>query len=115
PRGGRSAGGRGFPPVVHRTRRTVPGSGDGRRRCSTPVLPVPPARTPVLHSAHRTYCHCCSLYLGEQEKNRAGEHSSVRPCTGPECRTPLSGSTVTASPVVATDPARWASDPGGQR
>ena len=73
PRGGRSASDEGFPDVVHRTRRTVPGSGDARRRCSTRVPAVRPARTPVLHSAHRTYCHCCYLSLGEIQKTRVGE------------------------------------------
>ena len=64
--GGRSTSGRGFPPVVHRTRRSVPGSGDARRPPSTAVPRAPPARTPVLHSAHRTYCHCCCFSLGEE-------------------------------------------------
>jgi len=98
-RGGRSMSAQGCPPVVHRTRRTVPGSGDGHRRCSTAVPPVPPARTPVLHSAHRTYCHCCCFSLGEIQKTRVGERWPGRRCTGPECRTPLSGSTVTSTPT----------------
>jgi hypothetical protein len=109
--GGRSASGPGFPAVVHRTRRSVPGSGDGGRPRSTAVPPVPPARTPVLHSAHRTYCHCCCFSLGEEQKTRVGERRPVRCCTGPECRTPLSGSTVTTT----EDSARRTSDPGGQR